>query len=382
MLGIMSGTSMDAVDIAAVRLTGSGESMGVEIIGWVEVPFDLELRACLSETISCGSATLKDLTLLQTRLSIAFEEAIREALPTMGLTLSDIDVIGVHGQTIFHHPEPAHIAGREVTGTLQLGDPSILANLVGRPVVGDFRPSDMAVGGQGAPLVPYFDYVFFRHAREGRLLLNLGGIANVTVVPAGCGLGDVTAFDIGPANMVIDELARRLFDMPFDRDGRIAEAGRVDSGLLDYLLDDEYYHRSPPKSTGREKYTSAFIESLIERARKVGLSDHDTIATASMLTVQTVVDAWRRFVAPQTEIQRVIASGGGVRNAFLMKELHEGFGAVCVETTADHGVAPEAKEAICFAVLAHETLNGVCSSVPSATGASKPTILGKICLPG
>lgn len=381
-LGIMSGTSLDGIDLSAVRLSGSGTELQITVLAATEVKMDDELRSQLLSMADSSEATVRDVTLLSTRLSMAYEEAIREALPSMGLKLQDIDAIGLHGQTVYHHPEPTEVAGRNVAATLQIGDASVLANRIGLPVVGDFRPADMALGGQGAPLVPYFDYVCFRSDEEGRLMLNLGGMANVTVLPSACGLTDVLAFDTGPANVLLDILAVRLFGERYDRGGELASKGRFDEGLVAQLMEDEYFSRPPPKSTGREYFSSAFADYVLKEARNRALSDHDVMATATALTVQSIGHAFRKFVFPTTEIHRVIVSGGGVHNEYLMRLLASELAELPVESSTVYGVDADAKEAVCFAVLAHETLNGVQTSVPSATGADRATILGKICIPG
>jgi anhydro-N-acetylmuramic acid kinase len=249
------------------------------------------------------------------------------------------------------------------------------------PVVGNFRPADLARGGQGAPLVPYFDYVTCTADAEDRGLLNLGGIANLTVLPAGGAPTDVRAFDTGPANMVIDELATRLFDAPYDPDGQHAAAGAADHDLLADLLSGDFFHREPPKSTGREMFGADYVDTLLGAAQSRGLNAEDTMATATLLTAASVYQAYARYVRPEQSIDVLIASGGGVHNDTLMTMLENAFAPIPVRPASAYDLDPDAKEALCFAVLAHETVNGAPTNLPSVTGASDATLLGSISVP-
>lgn len=381
-VGVMSGTSMDGVDVAVVRLSGSGTSMEIEMLGACTVAMHTELADALKKNMNEETSSVREIALLNVRLAHLYADAIHETFRDLDVSLTDVHAIGSHGQTLYHQPIAEHVGGKSVSGTLQIGDASVLANLMKIPVVGDFRLADVALGGQGAPLVPYFDFVSFRSETEGRLLLNLGGIANFTVLPAACTLGEVVAFDTGPANVVIDGLASRLLGVGCDRNGEAASAGDVNEELLGELLKEPYFSLSPPKSTGRELFSTAYIDAFFERAGELGLNHTDLFATATALTHRSIARAWRQFVEPDVPIRRLIVAGGGIHNGAIMRGLRSDFGNVVVETTAEYGIDPDAKEAICFAVLAHETLNGVPSNVPSATGASRATILGKICLPG
>ncbi|MEM1096414.1 MAG: anhydro-N-acetylmuramic acid kinase [Bacteroidota bacterium] len=378
-VGIMSGTSLDGVDVALTRLSGSGSAIAVELLAFHSEAYTPELREALLRNAAAHTSNVRDLSQLNIRLAHTYAGAVRTMLADTEYSLDHVDAVGCHGQTVFHVPQPTACAGLNVTSTLQIGDPSTLATLLGVPVVGQFRQADMALGGQGAPLVPYFDYVFLRAAQETRGLLNLGGIANLSVIPAGASLNAVSAFDTGPANMVIDALAQRLYNQPRDEGGHIAAQGTVHQPLLDALFDDPYYALPPPKSTGREKYTVAYVDALLEQA--AGLPPEDVLATATAFTAETIARAYTDFYAPQTPLDRLIVAGGGVHNATLMRMLAERFAPVPVQTLRDLGLNPDAKEAVCFAVLAHETLNGAPSSVPSATGARRPAILGVLALP-
>ena len=378
--GLMSGTSLDGIDAVVARLSGSGGGLRIEQRAFLTLPYPDDLRALLLANAVAETSSVRDLSQLNVRLAHEYAGAVRRAVAAAGLPLDALDLVGSHGQTVHHAPEPADCAGRPTTSTLQIGDPSVLANLLGVAVVGDFRLADMALGGQGAPLVPYFDYVYFADPAETRGLLNLGGIANVTVLPRGAGPDAVHAFDTGPANMVIDALARRFFHRPFDPGGTLAATGTVDASLLAALLDDPFFARRPPKSTGREHFGPAYVEALVVRG--AGVTPADLLATATELTARSIHDACRRFITPRHPLDVLIVSGGGSHNVFLMDRLAALFAPTPVRTVDAYGLHVDAKEALCFAVLAHETLNGVQTSLPSVTGAVRATVLGKICLPG
>jgi anhydro-N-acetylmuramic acid kinase len=317
------------------------------------------------------------------RLANEYVAAIDNAAGAAGLSRSDVDLVGSHGQTVHHVPAPTDCAGLDTISTLQIGDPSAMANLLDIPVVGDFRIADMALGGQGAPLVPYFDYVYFRDDSETRGLLNIGGISNITVVPAGAELEDVYAFDTGPGNMVSDAIARLLYDEPYDESGRHASRGAFSDDLMAELLEDPYFRREPPKSTGREYFGVPYAERLVTRCHETmrNPGPDDVLATAAMLTVLSVYQAYARFIRSKNELDVLVVSGGGMHNEFIMDRLRHTFGPIPVRTVEDYGLSSDAKEALCFAVLAHEAVNGVPTNLPSVTGASRKTILGKICVP-
>ncbi|PSQ90168.1 MAG: anhydro-N-acetylmuramic acid kinase [Bacteroidetes bacterium QS_8_64_10] len=381
--GLMSGTSLDGVDVAIARLAGSGPQMTTKMRVFVEHSYPDALRDLLLANSRPDTSSVYDLSQLNVRLAHVYTEAVRRAVDEAGFSAEDLDLVGSHGQTVHHVPDADDCAGAPTRSTLQIGDPSTLANRLGVPAVGDFRLADMALGGQGAPLVPYFDFVQFAHAQETRGLLNLGGIANLTVLPAGAGPEAMTAFDTGPANMVIDALAERYFDAPYDAGGEHAASGTVQNHLLADLLDqDEFFSEEPPKSTGRERYGSAYVDRLVSDARSHGVDEpEDVLATATALTAASVYQAYARFVRSDHEIDRLIVAGGGLHNDFLMQRLSGAFAPIEVEPADAHDVDPDAKEALCFAVLAHETMNRVPTGLPSVTGAEKPALLGKICLP-
>ncbi|PSQ85205.1 MAG: anhydro-N-acetylmuramic acid kinase [Bacteroidetes bacterium QS_3_64_15] len=380
-VGLMSGTSLDGVDAALAHLEGSGPELTMEVNALVHVPYPAALQDLIRRNTEAASSSVRALTRLDARLAETYAEAVRRALAEADTSSDTLDLVGAHGQTVCHLPEPADCAGTDVRATLQLGNPSTLATRLGVPVVGDFRPADMALGGQGAPLVPYFDYVTFTDADEHRGLLNLGGIANLTVLPAGGTPDEVRAFDTGPANMVIDALADRLFDAPMDRDGQHAAAGTPDHDLLADLLEGPFFRRKPPKSTGRDDFGADYVDRLLNASQSRGLSPEDTMATATLLTAASVYQGYAQHVRPEQPIDVLIASGGGVHNDTLLRMLEDAFAPISVRTASEYGVDGDAKEALCFAVLAHETANGVPTSLPSVTGAERAAILGSLSVP-
>jgi len=283
---------------------------------------------------------------------------------------------GSHGQTIFHEGQPVEFLGRRIASTLQIGEPAVLAERTGIPVVADFRPRDIAAGGRGAPLVPYVDYMLFRHRRLGRVALNIGGIANITAIPPSARPEDVIAFDTGPGNMIVDALARRYTKgrWNYDRDGRLAARGHVNRELLDRLLNDPYFRRRPPKTAGREQYGTEFVERLLG----TGLPLLDLIATCTAFTAAAVAIGIERFVRPRMRVDELIVSGGGVHNRRMMAQLAAFLPGVSLAASTDYGVNADAKEAIAFAILAYETWRRRPANLPSATGARRAVVLGKI----
>lgn len=373
MVGCMSGTSLDGIDMALVRVRGSGRSATLDPVDFDSAAWPAALRERLLKIAdpSSGVATSAgDLAALHADLADVYASVIKEAVLNAGLGLADIDGVGCHGQTVFHDPD------RGVT--LQLGDPARMAQLLGVTVVGDFRQGDMALGGEGAPLVPYMDWALFTDDVEHRLLLNLGGIANVTSLPPGCGRDEVLAFDTGPANMLLDGLARELMGEPMDRGGAMALSGEPDQAVVEDLLSHPYFRRRPPKSTGRELFTAAYQADFLSRTTHLDAAGR--MATAAALTVGSVARAIRDFLPGSPE--RMWVSGGGVHNAALMQGLAGALPGVTVEPVSAAGFDPDAKEALCFALLAHEAMNGVATGMPSVTGARGRAFSGKICPPG
>lgn len=380
-VGLMSGTSVDGIDAALVEIGRDGSGFQWRLLAFECLPWEPKLQQAIRSAFR-PEATLPFLTALDTRLGMAFAEAAIGLVRSAGLEMGDIDAIASHGQTIWHQPEPFAVGEGEATGTLQIGDGSVIAARTGCVVVSDFRRADMALGGQGAPLVPFVDYALFASPTEGRMMLNLGGIANLTWLPAGASPAQVRAFDTGPGNMVLDALTLHLTGgrEAFDRNGDLAAQGKVDRRLLTRLLEHRYFAQSPPKSTGREEFGAQYAAELIALAGPA-VRAADLLATATALTVETVALAYEGWIRPQEAVQTVILGGGGVQNRTLVKWLRERLAPAHLTTHAAFGLPDDAKEAVAFAILAYETLNGRPANMPEATGASGPAILGKIALP-
>ena len=371
-IGLMSGTSADGVDAALVEFDQSDGR--VSLLGYCEVPFPAPVRR---EILSlCEDGRVDAICRMDAALGEWFADAALRVCEQAGVSAKDVDVIGSHGQTIHHLPAPGKSAGKQVRSTLQIGNASIIAERTGIATVSDFRSRDMAAGGQGAPLVPLVDYLLFRSENAGRVMLNIGGIANVNVLPAGCDISDVFAFDTGPGNMVIDGVVQALTNgtSTCDRDGALAAKGRVCKGLLDELMAHPFFDLPPPKSTGREEFGRAVVRKILDW----GGNREDLVRTATQWTVESIVRGLERFVLPRCEIRDVIASGGGTKNPVAMALLDRALGRVALRRLDDLGMASEAKEAIAFAILACQTIQSRPGNVPSVTGASKQVVLGAI----
>ncbi|WP_400164326.1 anhydro-N-acetylmuramic acid kinase [Brevibacillus sp. TJ4] len=388
LVGLMSGTSLDGIDAAlvAVQTDAQGEIERVSLREFVYVPYSDELRDWLMNLCSVETARLDQLTVAHYGLSEWYAHAVRAVLDKAKVEADQVDAVCMHGQTVWHIAGRAAFPGPtgpgEVRASLQIGELSTLAERTGIAVVGNFRARDLAADGEGAPLVPYADYILFRDAKKGRLLQNIGGIANVTVLPAGAGIEQVVAFDTGPGNMIIDQIVQHVSEgkLRYDEGGRLAAGGSVHTPLLEKLLADPYYQLTPPKSTGREVYGKAFAQELAAEAQRQGIGGADLIATATALTAATIADAYKRFVFPSTRVEEVIVSGGGAHNATLLQMLRSRLpDGMTVTTTQQFGVPDDAKEAVAFAILGHETLMGRPSNVPSVTGAKRAVPLGNIC---
>ena len=355
--GLISGTSIDGIDVAVVELIEARRPL---LLGFKTVPYPAGVREAILG-ISNAPAHTADIARMNFLIGEFFAAAVRDC----GVPLDSMDLIGSHGQTIFHEGDAIELFGYNVASTMQIGEPAVIAARTGLPVVADFRPSDMAAGGKGAPLVPYVDYLLFHSENAGRVALNIGGIANITVMPAGAPPAHVIAFDTGPGNMIIDGLTGS-----YDRDGALARRGTIDSALLARLLADPYYRKAPPKSAGREQYGSQLLATFPQ------LPLEDLVATATELTIQTVVQSIHAYDG----IAEVIVAGGGAHNLYMMERLAAALRPQ-LRTSAEFGIDIDAKEAIAFAILAHETWRQQPSNLPSATGARCPAILGKICYP-
>jgi anhydro-N-acetylmuramic acid kinase len=410
--GVMSGTSADGIDVALVRVeypatpkggrggrTRGNESPGqtrMKFLGHADFPYAADLRRRILLSMNSPRATVADLARLNFLLGELYAEAV---LATQKRLRIQAELIGCHGQTLYHQGAPAPFLGRKLAVTWQTGEGAMVAARTGLPVVSDFRPADMAAGGKGAPLVPYLDYLLYRDPKIGRVALNLGGIANLTAIPAAASLNQVVAFDTGPGNMVIDALAEQLFGQPCDRDGKIAASGHVLEDALNRFLNDGFFHEKPPKTAGREQFGREFAREFLHACRSgatkartktsaatsspKAIEKRDVIATATALTVRSIGMAIERLVLSKGNFSELIVSGGGAKNPTLMAWLGNevrGLG-LHLRSSDEFGIPSSAKEAVAFAVMAYETWNRRPSNVPSATGAKRAVVLGKISYP-
>lgn len=383
-LGLNSGTSMDGVDAAAFRITpvghGNGDkppSLKAEALHSELVEFEPGFGKRLHKLVNSGQASLAEVCLLNTALGEVFAAAATRIARTLAAKGEQLDLIGSHGQTVWHEPEAKDFWGIQTKGTLQLGDGAVIAARTGLPVISDFRSNDIAWGGQGAPLVSYADEVLFGH--EGRPLgvLNIGGIANLTVL-------DKTgrakfAYDTGPGNMLIDRAAERFFQKSFDEDGKLAGSGIVNEEWLKELKTNPYFKMAPPKTTGREAFGHKFADNVIEEAQAKGISKEDTIATLTALTAMTIAESYRDYVSKEVKVELIVSGGGGANNATLLRFLqkywpHE----LSIKPHEDFGISTKFKESLLFALLAYTTYFGIPNNVPGCTGARRQVCLGKI----
>ncbi len=381
--GVMSGTSADGINVALLQLPTRGRGRPrYTLLAHEEYPFPALVRRAILELMNAELARVADLARLNFLLGELYAEAVAKTARRHRVKL---DLVGCHGQTLYHQGVPQRFLGRKLAVTWQTGEGAVIAARLGVPVVSDFRPADMAVGGKGAPLVPFLDYFFYRDQHVPRIAQNIGGIANLTAIPAGASLGGVLAFDTGPGNMVIDAVMLELFGKRYDRDGKIAASGRILNGVVARLMRAPFFRQKPPRTAGREEFGREYVSRFLQLCR--GASKPDVVATATALTARSIADAVTRFVLPQFGARRkrvgqmiMIISGGGAKNPTLMAMLRDAITPLGIELhfSDEFGLPAEAKEAVAFALLAHETWHRRPSNVPSATGAKRAAILGKI----
>jgi anhydro-N-acetylmuramic acid kinase len=374
--GVMSGTSADGIDVALVRIAGNPHA--IQLIGHAGYSYPARVRAAILAAMNGDAARVADLSRLDFLLGELYANAV---LATQKRFRTRVALVGCHGQTLYHQGERLLFLGKKVVATWQTGEGAVIAARTGVPVVSDFRPADLAAGGKGAPLVPYLDYLLFRDPRIGRIVQNIGGIANLTAIPAQAHMKDVFAFDTGPGNMVIDAIMEARFGQRFDRGGKIAASGTAIEPVLKRLLEHSFFRAQPPKTAGREEFGREFVREFLRACR--GAPNQDAVATATALTARSIADAVRRFVTHNKKnknaYREMILSGGGSKNATLVSMLAEQLASlgITLRFTDDFGVPSAAKEAVAFAVLAYETWNRRPSNIPSATGAARAAILGK-----
>ncbi|MGE7881486.1 anhydro-N-acetylmuramic acid kinase AnmK [Bacillus sp. NPDC094077] len=376
--GIMSGTSLDGIDVALVHIEGNGVDSKVELIHFTTVPFCNDIKNEIQQALSIDTSNVQLICSLNFKLGLCFANAVKEVCKKADLSLEQLDLIGSHGQTIYHQPKKD---GNIISSTLQIGEPAVIAYKTETTVISNFRTMDMAAGGQGAPLVPYSEIILYKHQTKNRLLQNIGGIGNVTVIPSKRSNKSVIAFDTGPGNMVIDEVCQRLFHLPYDQNGGIAKQGVVVDEMLTYCMSHPFLEMNPPKSTGRERFGKEFVNELLKRFEKH--NKENILTTVTMFTASTIVHHYKKFIFPLYEIDEVILGGGGSYNDTLVEMIRNGLREEkCrIRTQEDIGHSSAAKEAIAFAVLANETYHRNPSNVPNATGAKEPVVLGNITFP-
>lgn len=382
-IGLMSGTSLDGIDAACCRVGRDGDTpfdYRVAVEAFHTEPYPPKLRAALRDLCS-AEGRVPDLCRMDAVLGGVFAEAAERVRERAGLEPTEVVAIGSHGQTVWHAPDSESVFGAEpVRATLQAGDGAVVAARTGIPTVSDFRTGDVAAGGHGAPLAPVLDAAEFAGDRV-RALQNIGGIGNCTLVPPEPTLDDLLAFDTGPGNVLIDAVVKQVTDgtQTYDKGGELAAHGTVDDGLVTRFLDDEYFARAPPKTTGREYFDAAYVDRFLTAGRDRGLSDVDLVASATALTARSIADAYEQFCDPYPE--EVLVSGGGARNRTLMELLRAAVGAPVERLEARTDMIGDQKEAALFALLGIMRLDGVPNNVPSATGADRPAVMGKVSRP-
>jgi anhydro-N-acetylmuramic acid kinase len=389
--GVMSGTSADGINVALIRINQHPDSQpparthaAFQLLGHAEYSYPKRVREAILTAMNATRASVADLARLNFLLGDLYSDAV---LAIQRQFRVKADLIGCHGQTLYHQGEPQRFLGRKLAATWQTGEATIVAARVGTPVVSDFRPADMAAGGKGAPLVPFLDYLLFHDPQVGRIVQNIGGIANLTMIPAGASASHVIAFDTGPGNMVIDAVTEKLYRQPFDRGGKIAASGKVLDPVIRQILRRDFFRVNPPKTAGREEFGREFVREFLrscKRSRK-----QDIVATATALTAQSIAYAVQRYAtrhqrpARKSVFQEMVLSGGGAKNITLVAMLTDQLAPLGLRLrfSDEFGLPSAAKEAVAFAVLAHETWHRRASSVPSATGAKRAAVLGKISYP-
>ena len=378
-IGLMSGTSADGMDAALTEITGHGLQTRVKTLGFVSLPYPDELREEILRLAVGTEGGSHDLCLFSFLWGEWALKACRAVCEKAGISTETIDLVGSHGQTLYHVPTAENYLGSPVRGTLQLGEASVIAEGLRCPVVSDFRVRDLAAGGQGAPLVPYAEYLLYRREDQTVGLQNIGGIGNLTVLPRGGAPEDTFAFDTGPGNMVMDQLVQRMTGgrMRYDEDGAFTARGTCSERLLAWMMQDPYLEKKPPKSTGREEYGAPYVDALERKARELGINELDTLATACRFTASCIGAAMEKHCPVKPDC--LVVGGGGSRNPTLMREIRRAL-SVPVLVNEDLGFDSGAKEAVAFAVLANECIHGGANNMPSVTGAAHPVVMGKISL--
>ncbi|HMQ67782.1 MAG TPA: anhydro-N-acetylmuramic acid kinase [Ignavibacteria bacterium] len=371
-IGVLSGTSVDGVDVVLLKISGKSSDSKIKVIDFKTYPVRAELKKFILKCSSENSVNAEDICRLNFMIGNLFADSVLKIIKKNKLQTKDIDLIGSHGQTIFHYPFNNKLFSLSSKSTLQIGDISVISNKTGITTVGDFRTGDVAVNGDGAPLVPYLDHILFSDSKKDKVLINIGGISNLTLLKKSCRQNDVIAFDCGPGNILIDYLANKYFKKKFDRNGSIASKGKVDEKLFEAICkSDKFFKKSPPKSTGREYYSAEFINNILNKFKRT--DPKDILATFTKFTAYAVYINLKKYKA-----EELIISGGGAKNSLLMKFINEYFKDTIVRKIDDNGINCDNKEAVLFAVLANELMNGIKTNMPSVTGSERNAYLGKI----
>lgn len=383
-VGMMSGTSVDGIDAALVEISGESSRPHIKLLAFENLPFPGPVREEIFKLFRPENATACRVGYMNFLLGELYAKSALSVIAKAGLSPADVDLIGSHGQTIWHEPNPCGKDGFPIRYTVQIGEGSVIAQRTGITTITDFRVADMAAGGQGAPLVPYSEYLLYRREDETILLQNIGGIGNITVLPAGAGPEDVYAFDTGPGNMIIDTVISALTNgrLTYDADGAMAASGTVNEELLSMLKQESYYTQAPPKSTGRELFGTQYTAGILKWKNSHNISDQDIIATVTDLTAWSIADAYERFILPKHRASELIVGGGGSYNQALLTFLSRRFSTyrVTVKTQEDIGLSSDAKEAVAFALLADRCIREQSGNLPSVTGADRSVVMGKISL--
>lgn len=375
-IGLMSGTSLDGIDVALVKIINKKKPI-FELVEFVSVPYNMELKNRILKNSKNETSCVQEICSLNVEISNEYVKVINLLLEKINFEIEDVDFISSHGQTIWHNPNNMN---GFISSTLQIGDASVLSCAFNKLVIYDFRTLDMAYGGSGAPLIPISEYYIYR-TNYDRVLLNIGGISNITYMKKNASISDIYAFDTGPGNMLIDMACMKLFNKNFDIDGKIAETGTVSEELLDYLMSDEYFKLLPPKSTGREKYSEYFLDDVIKKAKNLSLSNEDVIATLTAFTAKSIINQVETFVCSFNSGE-LIVSGGGANNPYLVKLLKKYKSkSYDIKTGFELGYNSDAKEAVGFVVLGYLRIMNKPSNIVSVTGAKKEVSLGSIVLP-
>ncbi|MEG2291200.1 MAG: anhydro-N-acetylmuramic acid kinase AnmK [Clostridium sp.] len=372
-VGLMSGTSLDGIDAALVEVTGCGMDTKINLIEFITLDIPKDIKEEIKKACDEEDSSVSLICSLNFKLGYLFAEAVKAVCKKANFSLDKLDFIASHGQTIYHIPKSNNIF---TSSTMQIGEASVIAYEIGTQVVSNFRVMDMASGGEGAPLVPYSEFVLYGQNYESIALQNIGGIGNVTVIPETKDIRNIFAFDTGPGNMIIDEVCQRLFGVSYDEDGKIASIGNINEDMLNDLMSHSYILAPPPKSTGREEFGERYVDKLLEKYKNI--KNEDILATVTMFTSKSIAENYKKFILLEVDLKKVIIGGGGAHNKTLIKYLKTEIPNVEVITQDELGFSSDAKESIAFVILANETLNGNVSNVPSATGAKHSVILGNI----